>query len=59
MFRWLKTPKPTNVFLIISVDLDWEYPKCWQVDCSAGPDSDKESFALWVKELRAAFEPKG
>jgi len=41
------------------LDLDWEYPKCWQVDCSAGPDSDKESFALWVKELRAAFEPKG
>ena len=44
---------------MFSVDLDWEYPKCWQVDCSAGPDSDKESFALWVKELRAAFEPKG
>ena len=18
------------------LDLDWEYPKCWQVDCSAG-----------------------
>jgi chitinase len=18
------------------LDLDWEYPKCWQVDCAAG-----------------------
>jgi len=41
------------------LDLDWEYPKCWQVDCSKGPESDKEAFALWVKELRAAFDSKG
>ena len=41
------------------LDLDWEYPKCWQVDCSKGPDSDKENFALWVKELKEAFKPKG
>ena len=30
-----------------------------QVDCSKGPDSDKESFAAWVSELREAFDPKG
>ncbi|XP_069365183.1 probable chitinase 10 isoform X2 [Maniola hyperantus] len=41
------------------LDLDWEYPKCWQVDCSAGPDSDKEGFANLVRELSAAFKPKG
>ena len=41
------------------LDLDWEYPKCWQVDCDKGPESDKEAFALWVKELRAAFDSKG
>ena len=41
------------------LDLDWEYPKCWQVDCNKGPDSDKEAFALWVKELKEAFRPKG
>merc|ERR1711992_84550 len=41
------------------LDLDWEYPKCWQVDCSAGPSSDKENFAALVKELRAAFDPHG
>jgi chitinase len=40
------------------LDLDWEYPKCWQVDCSKGPDSDKENFASLVKELSAAFKPK-
>ncbi|ENN70443.1 hypothetical protein YQE_12947, partial [Dendroctonus ponderosae] len=41
------------------LDLDWEYPKCWQVDCKKGPDSDKPSFSAFVKELKEAFEPKG
>lgn len=41
------------------LDLDWEYPKCWQVDCTAGPSSDKEGFAAWVQELSAAFKPRG
>ncbi|CAK1552087.1 unnamed protein product [Leptosia nina] len=41
------------------LDLDWEYPKCWQVDCSKGPDSDKESFGELVRELSAVLKPKG
>nr|XP_027218101.1 probable chitinase 10 isoform X3 [Penaeus vannamei] len=41
------------------LDLDWEYPVCWQVDCKKGPPSDKEAFAMWVKELSAAFKPHG
>ncbi|CAG9760168.1 unnamed protein product [Ceutorhynchus assimilis] len=41
------------------LDLDWEYPKCWQVDCKKGPDSDKAAFAAFVKELNEAFRPKG
>jgi len=41
------------------LDLDWEYPKCWQVNCKSGPDSDKQAFADWVRELRMAFKPKG
>ncbi|XP_050304967.1 probable chitinase 10 isoform X2 [Anthonomus grandis grandis] len=41
------------------LDLDWEYPKCWQVDCNKGPDSDKQGFASFVKELSVAFRPKG
>ncbi|XP_022917654.2 probable chitinase 10 isoform X1 [Onthophagus taurus] len=41
------------------LDLDWEYPKCWQVDCNKGPDSDKAAFAAWTTELRQAFEPRG
>lgn len=41
------------------LDLDWEYPKCWQVNCNSGPDSDKENFAQFVEELSMAFKPKG
>lgn len=41
------------------LDLDWEYPKCWQVDCNKGPDSDKAGFASLVRELSNAFRPKG
>lgn len=41
------------------LDLDWEYPVCWQVDCKKGPPSDKEGFASLVRELRQAFQPKG
>ncbi|XP_061712227.1 probable chitinase 10 isoform X1 [Cydia pomonella] len=41
------------------LDLDWEYPKCWQVDCSKGPDSDKEGFSDLVRELSALMKPKG
>lgn len=41
------------------LDLDWEYPKCWQVDCKKGPDSDKQAFAAWVRELHEAFVPHG
>ncbi|KAB7504487.1 putative chitinase 3 [Armadillidium nasatum] len=40
------------------LDLDWEYPKCWQVDCDAGPASDKDAFSAWIRELRAAFTPR-
>ena len=41
------------------LDLDWEYPKCWQVDCNKGPDSDKQGFADFVRELGEAFKPRG
>ena len=41
------------------LDLDWEYPKCWQVDCNKGPASDKQNFAALVRELSEVFKPKG
>jgi len=41
------------------LDLDWEYPKCWQVDCSQGPASDKPAFTDLVRELSEAFVPRG
>lgn len=41
------------------LELDWEFPKCWQLNCNAGPDSDKAGFGALVRELRAAFKPLG
>ena len=41
------------------LDLDWEYPKCWQVDCKTGPASDKKAFADWVQELSKALKKEG
>jgi chitinase len=41
------------------LDLDWEYPKCWQVNCDKGPASDKANFAALTKELSAKFKPAG
>lgn len=41
------------------LDIDWEYPKCWQVDCSLGPEEDKQGFANLIKELFTAFQSEG
>ena len=37
------------------LDLDWEYPSCWQTECKEERYSDKDAFAAWVKELKEAF----
>lgn len=41
------------------LDLDWEYPKCWQTECNRGPESDKEGFAHLAAELHAVLHPQG
>ncbi|XP_074599696.1 chitinase-3-like protein 1 [Brevipalpus obovatus] len=41
------------------LDLDWEYPKCWQAECAKGPESDKYAFATFVQEIKQAFRPHG
>jgi len=41
------------------LDLDWEYPVCWQVDCSQGHADEREGFAEFVKELATEFRPRG
>ncbi|KAH8410068.1 hypothetical protein KR009_005600, partial [Drosophila setifemur] len=41
------------------LDLDWEYPVCWQVDCARGDPKEKEGFAALVIELSLALKPKG
>lgn len=41
------------------LDLDWEYPVCWQVDCDKGKPQEKDAFADFVQELSEAFQPHG
>jgi len=41
------------------LDLDWEYPSCWQTECKEENYNDKNAFSAWVSELRTAFTPKG
>ncbi|XP_070854530.1 probable chitinase 10 [Drosophila suzukii] len=41
------------------LDLDWEYPVCWQTECDKGFKEEKEGFTAWVRELSAAFKPQG
>ena len=41
------------------LDLDWEYPVCWQVDCKKGNPDEKEYFTTFVRELSEEFVPRG
>ncbi len=41
------------------LDLDWEYPSCWQTDCKEERYSDRAAFTAWVRELKEAFAPHG
>lgn len=41
------------------LDLDWEYPVCWQTECKKGFADEKEGFTELVKELSMEFRPKG
>lgn len=41
------------------LDLDWEFPVCWQVDCSRGSPEEKAAFTHLVRELSEAFRPRG
>ena len=40
------------------LDLDWEYPKCWQTNCKKGLDSDREAFGKFVEEIRSEFKKR-
>ena len=41
------------------LDLDWEFPVCWQVDCKAGPRTDRDGLSDLVTALSDAFRPRG
>ena len=32
--------------------LDWQFPVCWQADCSKGPSSDKTNYVLLAQVSR-------
>jgi len=41
------------------LDLDWEYPVCWQTTCRDDAKSDKQDFLSWVIELKQEFKQRG
>jgi len=41
------------------LDLDWEYPVCWQTKCRDDAKSDKQDFLSLVIELKDVFKPHG
>jgi len=38
------------------LDLDWEYPVCWQTKCRDDAKTDKQDFLSLVIELKAVFK---
>merc|ERR1712012_492505 len=40
------------------LELDWEFPVCWQMDCSKGPASDRQGFSTLIKELGEKIHDK-
>ena len=41
------------------MEFDWEYPVCWQMDCSIGNPNDRENFSQLIRELGQAFKQRG
>lgn len=38
------------------LQIDWNYPVCWQSNCKAGPIADKPNFTKLLQELRTEFD---
>ncbi len=41
------------------LSFDWQYPVCWQSDCSKGNPAEKEGFATLITKLSDAFSSQG
>lgn len=41
------------------LDIDWEYPVCWQGNCQRGKADEKRGFAELVRALSAQFKKRG
>ena len=35
--------------------VDWQYPVCWQADCSKGPAMDRTNYPIFIQELKREF----
>ena len=40
------------------LSLDWQYPVCWQSDCSKGQSGDRNGFTDLIKDLKTEFQSK-
>ena len=38
-----------NMWGFDGLHLDWQYPTCWQADCSRGPTTDKLNYRLLIQ----------
>ena len=38
------------------LSLEWQFPVCWQSDCTKGSKKDKQGYLSLIKELKAAFK---
>ena len=41
------------------LQMDWQYPVCWQADCSKGPASDRANYVQLVQDLKKTLDKKG
>jgi len=48
-----------TIILFLTAKQDTKILNPIQVNCNAGPSSDKEGFSAWVSELRVVFNPRG
>lgn len=61
--RLVSSPSSRKVFVAQATDfliqhgfdglhLDWQYPVCWQADCSKGPASDRANYVFLAQVVK-------
>ena len=41
------------------LSLEWQFPVCWQSDCTKGNKKDQQGYLSLIKGLKSAFKPHG